>query len=345
MRIPIIGGGWTGCHLALSLMEVGHDIVIFEAADELFSGASYHNQCRLHLGYHYPRSAETRRIVREEFEPFLERYGAFVSKPSINVYAIAESVSLMDFETYLHIYRAEGYRFDLVDPESVGLRSVEGALRCDEAVIDVGAAKEHFTRLLSPVTRFGARIEEVERRSNGCFVEGESFDVCIDCTYNERRTIDPDRYRFEVAVMPLYERHSEDTKAITVMDGLLGSIYPFPSKIGNIHTLSSVKRTPVQTMKTAEAASQFLESIDEDFVRNTLAPAMEDEMETYYPRFREEFTYAGFLKSIKTKQTSMNDARTGFVRMEDGVIHAFTEKISNVIAIGREVLELIEEQS
>ena len=46
-NLVIIGGGWYGCHLALSLKEKGFKIKLFEKNKEIFSEASLYNQNRL----------------------------------------------------------------------------------------------------------------------------------------------------------------------------------------------------------------------------------------------------------------------------------------------------------
>ena len=60
-RVAIVGGGFFGVLAALRLSQAGFDVTIFEKQTGLMLGASYINQNRLHMGYHYPRSDETAR--------------------------------------------------------------------------------------------------------------------------------------------------------------------------------------------------------------------------------------------------------------------------------------------
>ena len=50
MKIAIIGGGWTGCHLAISLSKKGHDVTILERNTDIFQGVSGNFGIRLHKG-------------------------------------------------------------------------------------------------------------------------------------------------------------------------------------------------------------------------------------------------------------------------------------------------------
>mgnify|MGYP001573815568 FL=1 len=71
MKIRVVGGGWYGCHIALSLIADGHQVTLFERGYKLFHGASGANQSRLHLGFHYSRDAQTRLESRHSFGEFM----------------------------------------------------------------------------------------------------------------------------------------------------------------------------------------------------------------------------------------------------------------------------------
>ena len=56
-KIAILGGGIMGCSLALELARRGIGSVVFDASDDILSGASRWNEGKIHLGYMY--SADT----------------------------------------------------------------------------------------------------------------------------------------------------------------------------------------------------------------------------------------------------------------------------------------------
>ena len=71
MRIAVVGGGIFGCTTALKLDELGFDVSLIERNKELFLEASFTNQYRIHMGYHYPRSERTileSKLASQKFE-------------------------------------------------------------------------------------------------------------------------------------------------------------------------------------------------------------------------------------------------------------------------------------
>ena len=53
--IGILGGGIMGCCLALALSQRGYAVDLFDMADRPMTGASLHNEGKLHLGYVYAK--------------------------------------------------------------------------------------------------------------------------------------------------------------------------------------------------------------------------------------------------------------------------------------------------
>ena len=52
----VIGGGFYGVNIALCLARQDKgQVFLLEKEGDLLSRASYHNQARIHNGYHYPQ--------------------------------------------------------------------------------------------------------------------------------------------------------------------------------------------------------------------------------------------------------------------------------------------------
>lgn len=65
-RVAVLGAGIMGCSVALELARRGCQVVLVDAADEPFSGASRWNEGKLHLGYLYagdPTLATARHVL------------------------------------------------------------------------------------------------------------------------------------------------------------------------------------------------------------------------------------------------------------------------------------------
>ena len=112
-KIAIIGSGWYGCHIASILMDI-YDVTIYEKNDVIFNNSSFYNQNRLHLGYHYPRNYATRNMCYKNYDRFKKKYSSLVDNIENNYYAINDD-SIIDYNTYVNIYKQEKFEFEIVD--------------------------------------------------------------------------------------------------------------------------------------------------------------------------------------------------------------------------------------
>ena len=83
-KIMIIGAGWMGCHLTYVLKSLGHHITLYEQ-NGIFNGMSGANTNRLHMGYHYPRSHQTRSQSKNGFKKFINKYPNLLRKIKNNL--------------------------------------------------------------------------------------------------------------------------------------------------------------------------------------------------------------------------------------------------------------------
>ncbi|SNY93169.1 FAD dependent oxidoreductase [Cohaesibacter sp. ES.047] len=79
MSISVVGGGLTGCLIALELAESGRSVVLFEKEAEILTRASYANEGKIHLGFVYAADTSFRTAKRMiddalQFRPVLERW-------------------------------------------------------------------------------------------------------------------------------------------------------------------------------------------------------------------------------------------------------------------------------
>ena len=89
LQIAVIGGGIYGCHFAQAFnvacgeassilnKAIGAKLVIFEKDDALFSQASGKNSFRIHKGFHYPRTGNTRSMCYNDHNKFVHQYPHF----------------------------------------------------------------------------------------------------------------------------------------------------------------------------------------------------------------------------------------------------------------------------
>src|SRR3954471_22217084 len=89
----VVGGGFYGARLAITLGELGKRVRIVESESELLARASLRNQARVHNGYHYPRSILTSLRSRMNYARFLDDYGECVDRSFPHYYAVARGMS------------------------------------------------------------------------------------------------------------------------------------------------------------------------------------------------------------------------------------------------------------
>lgn len=304
MKIAIIGGGWVGCHLAKSLMEY-NDVTLFEK-NEIFSGSSFFNQNRLHLGYHYSRSFNTRNLCRETFNKFCKQYSFLIEDVEKNVYSVPLNDSLIDFFTYLKIF--DGFdTHKITDVKS--LKNIEGSILVDEKYINPKKSKEYFKETLQDIILYEDIVD------NDLSSLKKDFDIVINCTNNNFSPITENTFQEECVVL-LYEKIGKpEFDAITFVDGKLMSIYPYDLD-KNLYSLTDVEFTPMGKYPI-------------DFLREE----MEKKVLNYYDKFYLDFKFNSYAKSIKNKVKNKSDTRVPLIQKNDNVISCFTGKIQGIYLI------------
>ena len=103
MKIGIIGGGFFGVFIACAIkkkFDRSVSIDIFDREKNLLTQAANNNQCRLHLGFHYPRSPDTIKQTIEGFTLFNNEFSDCVYFPKKNYYAVRKD-GHVNFSQYI----------------------------------------------------------------------------------------------------------------------------------------------------------------------------------------------------------------------------------------------------
>jgi len=295
VKIRVLGAGWYGCHIASSLIADGHDVVVHEISDTIFAGASGGIPARLHQGFHYPRSRMTRAACLTHIGEFMAQYGFLTRCVPINIYAIAENHSMVDYQQYVQTLRGEVPFIEIYDPAEFGLTNVEGAVLTGERHIVTTLAQQYFEDELDGVVQFGVGPDDYEPID---------FDWTIDCTFCANESAGVDRY--EPCVVGIMSGSCD--KAVTVMDGPFGSLYPWEED-DKLLSLSSAKWTPFsKTCKTWAEAKATLETTTEQVIEHRLFNMIGD-MAEFFPAIKDEYELVGFKLSIRAMPLSGADTR------------------------------------
>lgn len=258
----IFGAGLYGLYSALHAARQGRDVLVLEHDDAPFSRATYINQARVHMGYHYPRSITTAEKSAHYFNRFMEDYGFCVHTEFDQVYATSATCSWTSAEQFVRFCESAGIPCEEVPSRRYfkeGL--VDGAFLTKEYTYDAQILKEHLLRELEayPDVRiaYGARLTGDAERDGSEWVVPTSEGTLrtpfvLNATYASTNQVSR-RFgfpsfdiKYELCEIILCDVADElRGTGLTVMDGPFFSIMPF-GKTG-LHSLTSVTFTPHDT--------------------------------------------------------------------------------------------------
>lgn len=272
----IIGAGLYGLYAALYCARKGQKIAVLEIEDGPFRRATYINQARVHMGYHYPRSLSTAMKSAGYFKRFVDDYGFCIHKQFNQVYATSANFSWTAAQEFMKFCKDADIPCEELP---VGKYFKEGL--CDGAFLTKEYTYDAFMLrdfLLGELKKydncklfFSRRIERIIKQSD-CyeiyvFADGaeEHFEApfVLNATYasvnqvlGKLENVDTEKFgiKYELCEIILCKANSDLEKlGITVMDGPFFSIMPF-GKTG-YHSLTSVTFTPHTT--SYEATPSF----------------------------------------------------------------------------------------
>ena len=96
----IIGAGLYGMYAALHCAKKGERVLVLEYDDAPFKRATYINQARVHMGYHYPRSLSTAMKSAGYFKRFVEEFGFCIHSSFRQIYATSAKFSWTDKSSF-----------------------------------------------------------------------------------------------------------------------------------------------------------------------------------------------------------------------------------------------------
>ncbi|MEG2053871.1 MAG: amino acid oxidase, partial [Oscillospiraceae bacterium] len=101
----ILGAGLYGLYSALLCGEKGDKVLVLEVDDTAFKRATFINQARVHMGYHYPRSYSTAIKSAHYFERFNEDFDFCINREFSQIYATGANFSwtnASEFKRFCH---------------------------------------------------------------------------------------------------------------------------------------------------------------------------------------------------------------------------------------------------
>lgn len=255
----IIGAGLYGLYTALFCGKRGESVLVLEYDNAPFERATYVNQARVHMGYHYPRSISTALKSRGYFDRFNEDYGFCVNSEFKKIYATSANLSWTSAEQFKKFCGNSNIRCDEVSSDTYFKKGMcDGTFVTTEYTYDAQILKKWFLDELQKLPNvkiiYGARIESIENNGDRYSLKlkngtTEKTPFLINATYAGVNQIHAMldfpalSIKYELCEIILCKPNEKlKDVGITVMDGAFFSIMPF-GKTG-LHSLTSVTFTP-----------------------------------------------------------------------------------------------------
>ena len=145
----ILGAGLYGLYAAERCGGAGQRVLALEKDPTPFRRATYINQARVHMGYHYPRSYSTAIKSAHYFERFCRDYDFCLLRRFDQVYATSAHFSWTNAEEFRRFCAAARIRCDEVAVSKYfNPGQCDGAFLTTEYTYDANILKEHFLKIL-----------------------------------------------------------------------------------------------------------------------------------------------------------------------------------------------------
>lgn len=258
----IIGAGLYGLYAALFCGKRGQKVLVIENDPEAFSRATYINQARVHMGYHYPRSFTTAKKSADYYDRFLQDYAFCIHQEFDKIYAVSKHFSWTDAAQF------EKFCKDTKIPcEPINIKNYlktefcEGAYLSRECTFDAKELRDYFLQKLQPLSNvtllYNSYIEKVAEENENYVLTLNNNRIVVapfvlNTTYASTNQIlklfgaEPLKIKYELCEVILCEV-SDNIKnvGITAMDGPFFSLMPFGHS--GYHSLTAVNYTPHKT--------------------------------------------------------------------------------------------------
>lgn len=256
----IIGGGLFGVYTALHLADKKYSVCIIEKEKQLLSKASIVNQCRLHSGYHYPRSITTAKMAAEHKERFVLDHRQFINTEFESYYAIEKNSSTNgnQFERFCKHIGIPAKRIG--QHPLIHSQSLEAIYLTSEYSFDTVMLAEFYKEkinahknisLILNTTAQEANVTgnkwEITCKNPGAADQQLRSSIVINASYagtnviNSKFGIPPLPLEYEISEIALIQSGPLSKMSLTVIDGPFVSTVPYGNTA--MQTLTSVLYT------------------------------------------------------------------------------------------------------
>ena len=340
----IIGAGIYGLYSALFCARKKENVVVLEKDSEVFKRATYINQARVHMGYHYPRSYSTAIKSAGYFERFNKEFGFSILSEFDQIYATSTKFSWTNAEQFKKFCDQSNIFYkEIFNNQYFKDGMCDGAFLTKEYTYDAQILKKYFLSELEKYPNakiiYNVQIDEINLNSDHYEIKLKNShnvyktDFILNCTYAGANEIIDKlgfkkfKLKYELCEIILCNV-TENLKnaGITVMDGPFFSIMPF-GKTG-YHSLTSVTFTPHKTsydelpnFKCQEKSNKYctpknLGNCNECIAKPETSWKYMQNLAKKYLKDEYNFSYKKSLFSMKPilKSSEIDDSRPTIIR-------------------------------
>lgn len=350
--VAVVGGGIFGVMTALKLAEHGFSVSLFEKQNSVLLGASYINQNRLHMGYHYPRSRETAKAACLHQQEFQRLFPEAVVDDFDHYYCVARDNSRVSGEEFVEFCDELSLPYEQSWPTAITLdrQRIETCLWVPEKLYDANILRHLLRQRLAeePVisVMLGTEILGVNQFHDGfeihyhgaAGVERMTVDAVVNATYsNINRLItmlggSAQNYQFELCEMAVVKAPWAPRVGCGVMDGPFFGILPF-GKSGS-YLLYDVETSVLErVVGVAPIFNRDVTYYDHEIIRADRFRRYIDKASAFIAEMRDcRHLYSIYVPRVVLANRDVDDARpTELLRHVGGVWSIFAGKVSLAI--------------
>lgn len=362
-HIAVIGAGFFGVLTALKLAQRGFLVTIFEKNTDIILGASYINQNRMHMGYHYPRSDETAKSSNIFQKAYCNMFKESVVNDFSHYYCIAKQGSLVSGKEYLDFCGRMGLPYVKEFPKDITVSpdKVEFCLKVPEKLYDANLLRKSLKNMLDKesnirlllsaevigINQINNLFEIKTKRRKQIFKE--RFDAVVNATYSNINRIasmagfDIKEYQYELCEVPIVKVSWKKRTGCAIMDGPFFGILPFGfSEEYMLYDvgLSVLERCYGKFPEFKKDIKQY----DKDDIRSARFKKYMDKAKKYIAEMENcKHLYSVYVTRVVLKGKEKSDERpTEILYHGNGFWSIFSGKVSMAIPTSDKIVEEVE---
>ena len=360
-EVAVIGGGIFGILSALEIAKKGYPVVIFEKELDIVTGASFINQCRVHMGYHYPRDERTAMHSNATGKAFKKLFAPAIRNIK-NYYLICKEGSLTSPKAFMAFCNKLRLPYQVSWPKGVNISEDKVALsvKVPETIFDAHALRKILKQMLAQTENVtlltGVAVVNLTHTrgvfdvvyQTGAVKERARFAAVINATYSAANNIN------KLAGLPLAPYQYETTELLVVktpwkgvgwgmFDGPFLGAMPFG--FSDVHLMYDVNISVLE--RVIGALPTFSHTHAYHNVPKRLARRLEEyytKWEPILPDIRKyKYLYSLYVTRMVLPHVEKTDARPTLTHeLMPGMWQLFSGKITTSIQQSKEVAENVD---